>query len=101
MRFSKYTKRARKKTDFSYRNLRTSTLSRDVRSIGRHTRQNGKYFDFSLCRCVASLSSIVLNRMGAVIREKSVLEAYCVRSLVDTRSVLTGDLQRKKSKDNP
>ena len=34
--------------------------------------------------------------MGAVIREKSVLGAYCVRSLVDTRSVLTGDLQRKK-----
>ena len=34
--------------------------------------------------------------MGAVIREKSVLAAYCVRSLVDTRSVLTGDLQRKK-----
>lgn len=36
--------------------------------------------------------------MEAVIREKSVLGAYCVRSLVDTRSVLTGagDLQRKK-----
>ena len=48
------------------------------------------------CVCVASLSSIVLNHMEAVIREKSVLEAYCVRSLVDTRSVLTGDLQRKK-----
>ena len=48
------------------------------------------------CVCVASLISIVLNRMGAVIREKSVLVAYCVRSLVDTRSVLTGDLQQKK-----
>ena len=48
------------------------------------------------CVCVASLIYIVLNRMGAVIREKSVLGAYCVRSLVDTRSVLTGDLQRKK-----
>ena len=48
------------------------------------------------CVCVASLISTVLNRMGAVIREKSVLAAYCVRSLVDTRSVLTGDLQRKK-----
>ena len=47
-------------------------------------------------RYVASLISTVLNRMGAVIREKSVLAAYCVRSLVDTRSVLTGDLQRKK-----
>ena len=51
---------------------------------------------FYLCRYVASLISTVLNRMGAVIREKSVLAAYCVRSLVDTRSVLTGDLQRKK-----
>ena len=39
------------------------------------------------CVCVASLISIVLNRMGAVIREKSVLGAYCVRSLVDTRSI--------------
>ena len=46
VRFRKYTKRARKKTDFSYRNLRTSTLSRDVRSIGRHTRQNGSILIF-------------------------------------------------------
>ena len=38
------------------------------------------------CAYVASLISIVLNRMGAVTREKSVLAAYCVRSLVDTRS---------------
>ena len=48
------------------------------------------------CVCVASLIPIVLNRMGAVIREKSVLGAYCVRSLVDTRSILTGDRQQKK-----
>ena len=45
------------------------------------------------CVCVASLIYIVLNRMGAVIREKSVLGAHCVRSLVDTRSILAGDLQ--------
>ena len=51
---------------------------------------------FYLCRYVASLISTVLNRMGAVIRKKSVLAAYCVRSLVDTRSVLTGDLSGKK-----
>ena len=37
-----------------------------------------------------------LGQQGAVTREKSVLAAYCVRSLVDTRSILTGDLQRKK-----
>ena len=54
------------------------------------------------CVCVASLISIVLNRMGAVIREKSVLAAYCVRSLVDTRSakcVLT-TLSRKYVQKN-
>ena len=51
------------------------------------------------CVCVASLISIVLNRMGAVIREKSVLAAYCVRSLVDTRSVNPGEIASKKSKD--
>ena len=38
------------------------------------------------CAYVASLISTVLNRMGAVTGEKSVLAAYCVRSLVDTRS---------------
>ena len=48
------------------------------------------------CVCVASLSSIVLNRMGACNQGKSVLAAYCVSSLVDTRSVLTGDLKGKK-----
>ena len=49
------------------------------------------------CVCVASLSSIVLNRMEACNQgKKSVLAAYCVSSLVDTRSVLTGDLQGKK-----
>ena len=33
---------------------------------------------------------------GSCNQGKSVLGAYCVSSLVDTRSVLTGDLQRKK-----
>ena len=33
---------------------------------------------------------------GSCNQRKSVLVAYCVRSLVDTRSVLTGDLQQKK-----
>lgn len=46
--------------------------------------------------CRQSLNFKSYEQRGAVIREKSVLAAYCVSSLVDTRSVLTGDLQGKK-----